>query len=137
MMLGSKASASHLDDSGMMACLRQHCEFYGSSGEANPPADDFSCSMLQVGALHGDDLAAVTSSSPHDGMSVDERMRHWWGTRGVSDTLHTLDDKSTSNITSFDFAGFDTQGRCPSVDLQTGARHIANATVPHYCKFFQ
>lgn len=116
MMLGPKPSARHTADSRLMAFLRQHCEFYDCSGEPSPPEDGLSCSMLQVGG----DIATVTSSTLHDGMSVYERMRHWWGSPAVTDALHALDDKSSSITAGCSFAHFDTQAKCPLIDLRTG-----------------
>lgn len=78
------------DDANTIDRLRKHCELYGHSDEAR---SDVLCpsSFQQAGVLARSDIAAVMSSSMSDGMSIHERMRHWWSTRGTAEALHDLD----------------------------------------------
>eukprot|EP00892_Ulva_mutabilis_P010003 jgi/Ulvmu1/7375/UM036_0035.1 len=96
MMLRSNAHAkSCVDPHGCVASLvRMHCEQYACTEEvcvqlATAPA---SVSLEMMAPYSG--AAALGAHSPGDGMSVHERMRHWWSTRTCAEPEQPSDERS-------------------------------------------
>lgn len=79
-------------DAENVALLRRHCERYTQAmeesldGDVNPQSSHLSGSAPFPGA------STVMPCSSGEGMSVHERMRHWWSTRVSAESEHALDD---------------------------------------------
>ena len=129
MMLKSTSPCEHEADVSMIDRLRKHCELYGHSDEARSDVLRPS-SFQQAGLLARSDIAAVMSSSMSDGMSIHERMRHWWSTRGTAEALNDLD--GTLLLPTDDGVDHSSAAKRRSHSLQSGSRSFGAS--PQHCR---
>lgn len=79
--------------------LRRHCELYSSAVQPRVDDDVVPHTQQYSGVPQSTGMETIIAHSPSDGMTVHERMKHWWSTRVCADS-ECLGDDSAPHVHS-------------------------------------